>query len=154
MIAQRVFSVVFAVIAVAIGMSEAQAQGMKPGLWQVEQQISIPGAPPELLEGAKQRWSYCVRPEEAKEGPKFRPEQYGEAPDKMKECRIENLKTSPGHTSYDIACPNQRGASRIRVEYRYTDTSFEGTSRLLGKETMSWRMKGQYLGACPEAKKN
>jgi hypothetical protein len=64
------------------------------------------------------------------------------------ECRIENLRhPERGHVTYDIVCG--KGATRIKVEYRYTDTTFEGTGRLVSDgRSFTYKMKGRYVGPC------
>lgn len=136
-----------------IALAEALAQGMKPGLWQFEQVISIPGAPPQGFEGLRQSWTHCVTPEQAKTGLQFRPERYGQPPEGASDCRITNLKTRPGYASYEIVCPSRKGGARILVEYRYTATSLRGEARPIEQNKMGWQVKGQYLGACPKSKR-
>jgi hypothetical protein len=38
---------------------------------------------------------------------------------------------------------------RIRAEYKYTETTFEGTSSAVGDtESFTYKMRGRYIGPC------
>lgn len=97
----------------------AQNVSIKPGLWEVEQVFEIPNAP---QGGFKNQWQHCVKEEVAKQGPVFSDVDRSKGP--SKECRIENLRyPERGHVTYDIVCGKK--ATRMKVEYRYTETTFE-----------------------------
>jgi len=104
--------------------------------------FEIPGAP---AGGFSDKWQYCVKEEDAKQGPVFSDFQGIGAPDE-KECRIENLDyLEPGVVTYEIVCGQKE--VRIRFEYRFTETSFEGTSRMVSKgRNFTYQMKGRYIG--------
>jgi hypothetical protein len=123
----------------------AQNVSIKPGLWEVEQVFEIPNAP---QGGFKNRWQHCVKEEDAKQGPVFSDVDRSKGTSKAGECRIENLRyPERGHVTYDIAC-GEKGA-RIKVEYRYTETTFEGTSHMVSEgRSFTHKMKGRYVGPC------
>ncbi len=123
------------------------AQEIKPGLWKVEQVVNTPGAPQGDF---KSEWEYCVKEEEAKQGPVFSQEDRSRGREKKSECRIENLRyLEHGRVTYDIVCGEK--AARINVEYRYTETTFEGTSRMVSDgRSFTYKLKGRYIGPCKE----
>jgi hypothetical protein len=125
--------------------SFAQNTGIKPGLWEIEQVFEIPGAP---QGGFKNQWQHCVKEEDAKQGPVFSDANRTKATPKEGECRIENLRyPERGRVTYDIVCGKK--ATRIKVEYRYSETTFEGTTRLVsGGRSITYKMKGRYVGPC------
>jgi hypothetical protein len=67
---------------------------------------------------------------------------------KAGECRIENLRyPERGHVTYDIVCGKK--AARIKAEYRYTESTFEGTTRMVSEgRSFTQKMKGRYVGPC------
>ena len=133
--------------------SFGQTTGIKPGLWEMEQIFEIPGGPPE---GFKNQWQHCVTEEDAKQGPVFSESDRqalsdaakGKGKSKAAECKVENLRyPEPGYVVYDVVCGTRE--NRIRVEYRYTETTFEGTTRPVGgKKAMTFTMRGRYIGPC------
>jgi len=125
--------------------SFAQNAGIKPGLWEIEQVFDIPGAP---QGGFKNQWQHCVKEEDAKQGPVFSDIDRTKGTPKEGECRIENLRyPEPGHVTYDIVCGKK--ATRIKVEYRYSETTFEGTTRMVSRgRSITYKMNGRYLGPC------
>jgi hypothetical protein len=140
-------NVAFATICLALpqGFSLAQNMGVKPGLWEIEQIIDMPGAPQGSF---RNKWQHCIKEEDAKKGPAFPDAETRKAKPKEEECRIENMKyPGPGHVIYDIVCGKTK--VRIRAEYKYTETTFEGTSSAVGdKESFTYKMRGQYIGPC------
>jgi hypothetical protein len=127
--------------------SFAQNASIKPGLWEIEQVFEMPGAP---QGGFKNQWQHCVKEEDAKQGPVFSDVDRSKGTSKAGECRIENLRyPERGHVTYDIVCGKK--ATRMKVEYRYTETTFEGTTRMVSEgRSFSFKMKGRYVGSCKE----
>ena len=118
---------------------------MKPGLWEFEMVFEIPDAP---QGGFTNKWQNCIKEEEAKRGPVFDDAYATKGAPKKGECQIENIRyPEPGHVTYDVVCGDKE--YRIKVEYRYTETSFEGTSRTVSEgQTITYKMKGRYVGPC------
>lgn len=125
--------------------SLAQNVAIKPGLWEIEQVFEIPNAPKGSF---KSQWRHCVTQEVAQRGPVFSDAGRTEGTPKEGECRIENLRyPERGHVTYDIVCGKK--ATRIKVEYTYTENTFEGTSRMVSDgQSFTQKMKGRYVGPC------
>jgi hypothetical protein len=125
--------------------SLAQNARIKPGLWEIEQVFEMPGAP---QGGFKNQWQHCVKEEDAKQGPVLADAYATKGTPKKGECRVENLRyPERGHVTYDVVCGDKE--YRIKVEYRYTETTFEGTSRTMsGGQSITYKMKGRYVGPC------
>jgi hypothetical protein len=123
----------------------AQSPGIKPGLWEMEQVLDIPDAPGGSF---RSHWRHCVQEDVAKQGPIFSDLDRSRTAPQAGECRIENLQhPERGRVTYDIVCGKEE--NRIRVEYRFTETSFEGTSRMVNQRgNFSFQMKGRYVGPC------
>jgi hypothetical protein len=123
----------------------AQSKSIKPGLWEIEQVFEMPGASQETF---KNKWQHCVKEEDAKKGPVFSEAERYKVKPKEEECRIENLRyPKPGYVTYDIICGKKD--FHAKVEYKYTETTFEGTSWTEGNEgKFTYKMKGRYLGPC------
>lgn len=129
------------------GFSLAQNMGLKPGLWEIEQIIDMSGAP---QGGFRNKWQHCIKEEDAKKGPALPDAETSKAKPKNEECRIENMKyPGPGHVIYDVVCGTTK--ARIRAEYKYTETTFEGTSSTVSdKGSFTYKMRGRYIGPCKE----
>jgi hypothetical protein len=135
-----------AVIVLAMhGTAFAQRTSIKPGLWEIEQVFEIPGAPDG---GFKSKWQHCVTEEDAKQGPVLADAYANQGTPKRGECRVENIRyPERGRVTYDVVCGDPE--YRIKVEYRYTETTFEGTSRTVSREgSITYKLKGRYVGPC------
>ncbi len=128
---------------------QATPLAQKAGLWEIELMVEIPNVP---LGGVTNRLRHCVEEDDAKQGLVFadiyRSDDISGIPPGAGECRIENLRYSErGHVTYDIVC-GQQGV-RITVEYRYTETTFEGTIYTVrGGPRLTYKIKGRYVGPC------
>ncbi len=125
----------------------AQSKSIKPGLWEIEQVLEIPDT---LLGTFKYKWQHCIKEEDAKKGPIFSEVERYEVKPKEGECRIENLSyPKPGYVTYDIICGKKDSYAHAKAEYKYTETTFEGTFWMEVNEVkFTYKMKGRYLGLC------
>jgi uncharacterized protein YifE (UPF0438 family) len=99
--------------------------------------------------GFKNQWQYCVKEEEATRGPVFSNLEKGStSPANEHECRIEDLRyPERGHVTYNVVCGKK--AMRIQTDYRYTETTFEGTTHLLNEgQRFTHTIKGRHVGPC------
>lgn len=125
--------------------SFAQQLSIKPGLWDIEQVFEMADVP---QGGFKNHWQHCIKEEVAKRGPVFSDHGKAKGGSKTGECRIENI-TYPerGHIIYEIICGEN--GTHVKVDYHYTETSFEGTSQLVSEgRNVTYKVKGRYMGPC------
>jgi hypothetical protein len=137
----------FWLVSLFLSFSCAQNSRLKPGLWEFEMSFDMPDMPETRMQPFK--WQECVKEEEAKQGTIFSGQQPSlkERPD----CKMENIRyPQPGHVTYEVICAHPtEGKMRMIVDYRYTETSFEGTSRTeMNGQEFTYKMKGKYLGSC------
>jgi len=136
-------------VSLFLNLSCTQNTRPKPGLWEFEMRFDIPGIDISKTMIPPFKWQQCIKEEEAQQGTIFSGKQPArkEKPD----CKVENIRyPQPGHVTYEVICTHPtEGEMRMIVDYRYTKTSFEGTSRTEtnGKE-FTYKIKGKYLGTC------
>jgi hypothetical protein len=134
-------------VSLFLNLSCAQNTRLKPGLWEFEMSFDMPDMPTASMPPFK--WQECVKEEEAKQGTIFS----GQQPSlkEMPDCKMENIRyPQPGHVTYEVTCAHPtEGKMRMIVDYRYTETSFEGTSQTeMNGQKLTYKMKGKYLGSC------
>jgi hypothetical protein len=134
-------------VSLFLNLSCAQDTRLKPGLWEYEMSFDMPDRPKVSMPPIK--WQQCVKEEEAKQGTIFSGQQ--PSPKERPDCKVENIRhPQPGHVTYEVTCAHPtEGKMRMIVDYRYTETSFEGTSRIeTNGQEFTYKMKGKYLGSC------
>jgi len=136
-------------VSLFLNLSCAQNTRPKPGLWEFEMSFDIPDIDISETSIPPFKWQQCIKEEEAQEGTIFSGRQPArkEKPD----CKVENIRyPQPGHVTYEVTCTHPtEGKMRMTVDYRYTETSFEGTSRTeTNGQEFTYKIKGKYLGSC------
>jgi len=138
-------------VSLFLNLSCTQNTRPKPGLWEFEMRFDIPGIDISKTMIPPLKWQQCIKEEEARQGTIFSGKQPArkEKPD----CKVENIRyPQPGHVTYEVTCTHPtEGKMRTIVDYRYTETSFEGTSRTeTNGQELTYKIKGKYLGSCME----
>lgn len=130
-------------------LAHAQVQ---PGMWESSvtvQSIDMPGAPPQMaamMKGKTTKQSYCITPEQAKQGPQ---EMLKQNPS----CRFTKYSMLGGRISTEMSCQQNGGTMTARANGSYSPTSFNITSSATMTGRMSMKMTststGRRIGACP-----
>lgn len=133
----------------------AQAQ-VTPGQWEMTSTVTsmeMPGAPPQVAQmmksrmagGKQNRVSYCITPEQAKQGPQ---EMLKQNPS----CRFTKYSMKAGSLSTEMTCQQNGGTMTARSSGSYTATSFNVTSSAVMSGQMSMKMTttgtGRRIGPC------
>ena len=128
----------------------AEAETMKPGLWEITtKSMAIPGLPPEIAAAmpAKAMTSrFCLKPEDVASGPaRFS----GQAEE---DCRV--LKNTQKGAAFEstIACGSGDEAITINSKGTSTGTSYEATSEVVMADMdgpMTSQFTGRLVGPCP-----
>lgn len=124
------------------------APQVTPGQWEATMTVidaSMPGMPPDamaMLKGRPTTTRYCLTPQEAE----ARPEKLLNAD---KSCQIKRFNLAAGSIDAEMTCKGEMGPTTIRMQGRYTATSYEMTSNMSsGPMTMKSRMVARRLGPC------
>jgi hypothetical protein len=141
-------SIGLAVLFAAPAIVQAQVQ---PGMWEasvIVQSIDMPGAPPQvaaMMKGKTTKQTYCITPEQAKQGPQ---EMLKQNP----ACRFTQYSMTGGKISTAMTCSQNGGTMTARASGSYTPTSFSVTSSATMTGAMSMKMTssstGKRIGPC------
>jgi hypothetical protein len=128
----------------------AQAQ-VQPGMWEASvtvNSIDMPGAPPQvaaMMKGKTTKQTYCITPEQAKQGPQ-------EMLKQQPSCRFSKYVMARGTISTEMTCKQNGGTMTARASGNYTPTSFNVTSSATMTGGMSMKMtsssSGRRIGPC------
>lgn len=133
----------------------AQAQ-MTPGQWETVvtmRSMEMPGAPPQVAQmmkgrmagGKPTRTTYCVTPEQARQGPK---DLFKQNPS----CRFTKFVMAGGNVATEMVCKQDGGTMTARSSGRYTAKSYNVTASMVMSGQMSMKMSssnvGRWLGPC------
>lgn len=129
-----------AALALACIASLANAQEMKPGLWEIVTTMKMQGM---QMPGGK--FTHCYTAKDISAG-----KQYDSGDSK---CTIANMKASGGNVSYDISCPTEGGKMSGSVKGNMSPSSYTFEQKLRmtpdqGMGEMHSNIKGRRLGDC------
>jgi len=119
----------------------ANAQEMKPGLWEITTTMQMQG-----MQMPGQKFTHCYSAQDVAAGKQY------QGDDKSK-CTISNMKTGGGSVSYDMACAFEGGKMTGSVKGTMSPTaySFDQKMRMTpdqGMGEMHSIIKGRRLGDC------
>ncbi len=119
----------------------ANAQEMKPGLWEITTTMQMQG-----MQMPGQKFTHCYTAQDVAAGKQY------QGDDKSK-CAISNMKTGGGNVSYDMACAFEGGKMTGSVKGTMSPTaySFDQKMRMTpdqGMGEMHSIIKGRRLGDC------
>lgn len=134
----------------------AAPPSVQPGRWESTTQIvdiEAPGLPPQaaqMMKGRSMKFSYCVTPEDAADGPKKMLEQ---SQNNNGECKMLKYETSGNKMDAEMQCSSKEmGTSRITMlgEFSETDYSLDMSMTSNGGpfQRMVSSIKAKRLGAC------
>ena len=132
------FALALIILADAAVSAETPLQ-MKPGLWEYNVTIEIPGMP--FAMPAVKR-EHCLTQKDVESG------DLSKGQNENKQCQVSNLKQGEGAVSYDIACT---GNPQINGHYDFkvAETSMEGTGTMnMAGQTMKNKLSATRLGDC------
>jgi hypothetical protein len=133
--------VVLAVLAAAV-LTLAQA-GMRPGQWEITQQMEMAGSPVQM---PPMKTSRCVTPEQAKDPAGSL--QTGPGGRGRNDCKTTDQKVSGNTVSWKMACTGAQ-AMTGSGEITFTDDSYQGTMKMTTPQgDMSMKMSGKRTGDC------
>jgi hypothetical protein len=126
---------------VALAATLAQAQEMKPGLWELVTTMKMQGM---QMPGGK--FTHCYTAQDLAAGKQY-------SGDEASKCSISNMKSAGGSISYDIACNSEGGKMSGSVKGTVSPTAytFEQKMRMTpdqGMGEMLSTIKGRRLGDC------
>jgi hypothetical protein len=132
---------IFVTLALAAACASAQAQEMKPGLWEIVTTMQMQGM---QLPGGK--FSHCYTAQDVAAGKQYSGDDAGK-------CVISNLKSGGGNVSYDIACDAEGGKMTGSVKGTVAPTAYTFEQKLRmtpdqGMGDMHSTIKGRRLGDC------
>lgn len=119
----------------------ANAQEMKPGLWEIATTMKMQG-----MEMPGGKFSHCYTAKDISAGKQY-------SPDDTSKCSIANMKSSGGNISYDMSCAIEGGKMTGSVKGTLSPTTytFEQKMRMTpdqGMGEMHSTIKGRRLGDC------
>ena len=140
----------FFVLALVLAALPAEAETMKPGLWEVTtSSAGVPGMPPELAAAMPARTMttrHCLKPEDVGGGPARLSGQPGE------DCRVVRQDQKGAAFESTIACGAGDEAVTIKSKGTATATSYEGSSEIAMAEMdepLTSTFRGRRVGPCP-----
>jgi hypothetical protein len=120
---------------VVLAAPAAQAQDMRPGRYDYEMRMNVPGLP----QGAQPiRFQQCVTPKDIADGKAFQARQPPNS-----DCRIEGLQRSGAEISYRMVCSKPQ-AMTADVKGRMSADAMDMTmdmSMQMGGQTMKMRQQ-------------
>lgn len=138
------------VLALALAALPAEAETMKPGLWEITtRSVGIPGMPPEMAAAMPARTMttrQCLKPEDVAGGPARLSGQPGE------DCRVIRQDQKGASFESTIACGAGDEAVTIKAKGTATATSYEGSSEIAMAEMdepLTSTFSGRLVGPCP-----
>lgn len=119
----------------------AQAQEMKPGLWELTTTMKMQGM---QMPGGK--FTHCYTAKDIAAGKQYQG-------DEASKCSIANMKSAGGNLSYDIACDAEgtKMTGSVKGSVSPTAYTFEQKMRMTpdqGMGEMLSTIKGRRLGDC------
>lgn len=131
-----------AILTLGLCCAFAQAQEMKPGLWEIVttmkmQGMQIPGG----------RFEHCYTAQDIASGKQY-------AMDEKSKCTISNMKNAGGNISYDMSCNVEGGGKMtgsVKGTMSQTAFTFEQKMRMTPDQGMGEMLsiiKARRLGDC------
>lgn len=123
------------------GWQSAQAaDSMKPGLWEYEMKMDMPGLPVAM---PPVKYRHCLTQADVDQGNLSRPPQQ-----KGSECQTHNLVRAGDKISYDITCTGEASMSG-HYDFTATDSSMEGGGKFeVNGQHMQNSMRAKRLSDC------
>lgn len=130
----RTFALIVAMICIPI----AQAEEMKPGLWEITSQMRAQG-----MQMPAMKFTHCYSSKDISEGRHYRP-------DPQNECKMSNLKQSGNDVSFDMKCQDGGQAMTMSVKGTVTATTFRFEQKMRTAEMgeMLSTTQGKRIGDC------
>ena len=116
----------------------ASGAGMKPGLWEINTSMEMPGLP---FQPPPTTVSHCYTSEEVKNNQNVVPQQ--------DDCKVTELKSTGNKMTWQIVCTGrQKGNGSGEMTFK-GDSAYEGMMTFRSDEmSMTSRYKARRLGDC------
>lgn len=119
----------------------ANAQDMKPGLWEISTTMKMQG-----MEMPGGKFTHCYTAKEVADGKQF-------TGDEQSKCTIANMKAAGGNISYDMSCAIDGGKMTGSVKGKMSPTAYEFDQKMRmtpdqGMGEMHSIIKARRLGDC------
>jgi len=140
---EKLFLILIAFVVIFSGLAIAGGPDMKEGLWEITVQVNMPGMPMEM---PSHKFKQCITKDKAV------PEDPAE---KNKDCKIEYKNVTKDTVVWKVVCKDREGSLTGEGRITYKGDTFTGEMKIKesGGMEMTQKMKGRWIGLCPNQKK-
>ena len=127
-------------------LAQAQAPEVKPGMWEYQMEMKIPGMQVNMPAQVVKR---CLTADDVAKNKQYGGNEGGKNP-----CTITNMKNVGGKVSYDFSCKSERGTMSGSASGTASPTAIEMESRMTmnpptnGMSEMQQKMRAKRIGEC------